>query len=76
MNRLRSYEPLYAELDIENFLMQTAYLHQYLQQVGPDQVGGVVEQLGLGNPGTHSPSLKSENLSTIQLPVLQRLKPA
>ncbi len=74
MNRLRSYQPVYAELDIENFLMQTSQLHQYLQQRGPDQVSDVVKQLGLGNSGTCSPSLQSENVSAIQLPVLQKLK--
>lgn len=73
-NRLRSYAPEYAELDIESFLIQTAQLHQYLQQVEPEQVGDVAKQLGLGNSGTHNPSLPSEGLSTVQLPVLQRLK--
>lgn len=74
MNRLRSYEPEYAELDIESFLIQTAQLHQYLQQVEPEQVGDVAKQLGLGNAGTHNPPLTSESLSPVQLPVLQRLK--
>jgi hypothetical protein len=74
MNRLRSYEPGYAELDIDNFLTQTAHLHQYLQQAGPDQVGDVAEQLGLEHPGTPIPLLESENLIPLQRPRLQRLK--
>ncbi len=75
LNRLRPYDPGYAELDLEDFLRQTTQLHQYLQQAGPDQASDVAEQLGLGNPGTHNPVSKSENLPTLHLPILQKLKP-
>lgn len=77
MNRLRSYEPGYADLDLENFLLQTSQLHQHLQQMGPDQpdqMDDVIRQLGLEHSGTHNPRPQSETLPTLQLPILQRVK--
>ncbi len=74
MNRLRPYEPDYAGLNIEIFLQQISQLQRHLQHLGPDQVSIVLQQLGLGTPGTRSLSLESETLSNIQLPVLQKIK--
>ena len=47
MNRLRSYQPTYAGIDIEHFLAQTFQLFTTLQQTGPEQVAAVMHQLGL-----------------------------
>jgi len=47
MNRLRGYQPTYADIDIESFLTQTVQLFNTLQQTGPDQVTIVMQQLGL-----------------------------
>jgi uncharacterized protein len=73
LNRLRAYQPSYAELDIDTFFQQTAELHQYLQHLGPDQVSQAITQLNLSHSGTQSPNSESEISSAIQLPVLQKL---
>jgi hypothetical protein len=47
INRLRGYQPTYATIDIEQFLMQSVHILTTLQQAGPDQVVAVMQQLGL-----------------------------
>ncbi len=50
MQRLRHYQPIYAELDVEEFLAQSFQLLTMLQQTGPDRVGLVMQQLGMPLP--------------------------
>jgi uncharacterized protein len=60
MNRLRSYQPAYAGLDVEQFLAQTFEVFTTLQQAGPEQLVTVMQQLGLPQWHYHS----AENHST------------
>lgn len=63
MNRLRGYQPTYADIDIEAFLTQTVQLFNTLQQTGPDQVTIVMQQLGLPSVQTGSVENRSSNVS-------------
>lgn len=67
INRLRTYQPDYEEVDVEGFLEQTASILKLLQTTGPEQVTTVLQQLGYG--------VDRQLTSTSLLPVLQRVAP-
>lgn len=46
LHRLRSYPSIYARIDVESFIEQTAQLLIFLQQSGPEQVATTIQQLG------------------------------
>src|SRR5579883_3467721 len=46
-NRLRGYQPTYAEIDVEQFQADAFHLLTTLQQTGPEAVAMVMQQLGL-----------------------------
>jgi len=45
INRLYAYQPSYAEIDVESFVVHTSHLHKWLQQLGADQVAIALQQL-------------------------------
>lgn len=47
INRLQAYQPAYEGIDVENFVLETALLLKYLQQVELDRVEEIAQQLGL-----------------------------
>lgn len=70
INRLRSYQPTYADIDVENFVIETAYLLKQLQQADPSRVELIAQQLGLRDCETKalthsSPELKLPVINTI-----------
>ena len=71
IHRLRSFQPAYADLDIENFLEDTVALLKYLQQTNPQEVDKVIRQLGLSQERL-TPSY-SESSVGIHLPILRRM---
>lgn len=66
INRLRSYEPTYAEVDVDGLIGQTYTLLKYLQQMGADQVGTIAQHLFTPDP---SPT----PISNITLPTIQTI---
>ncbi|MBW4487461.1 MAG: DUF309 domain-containing protein [Trichocoleus desertorum ATA4-8-CV12] len=48
MNRLRDYQPTYGGIEVTNLLDQSAALLQQVQQLGPENVGNLRQQLQAG----------------------------
>ena len=78
INRLRDYTPDYADIDVEDFLEQAIGLLKLLQEAGPEQVGRIKQQLGLGqvdspleNLGQSAPIAEP----SIALPRLRKIAP-
>lgn len=63
LNRLHSYQPVYAEVDVESFVAHTSLLHQWLQQLGAEQVAIALQQL---NYGSDSTAVSDWTLPTLQ----------
>ncbi len=66
IHRLQSYLPSYAEIDVERFVIHTAHLHKWLQQLGAEQVAIALQQL---NYGSDSTTVNSD----FTLPTLQKM---
>lgn len=67
-NRLRTYQPSYAGIDVENLIDETAGLLKQLQASGPDCVEAIAQQLGLTSTEvSSSPVVKGLKLPVIQL---------
>ncbi len=64
INRLHSYLPSYAEIDVESFVVHTSRLHKWLQQLGADQVAIALQQLNYGSNST--PATSDWTLPTLQ----------
>ena len=64
INRLQSYLPSYAEIDVESFVVHTSRLHKWLQQLGADQVAIALQQLNYGSNST--PATSDWTLPTLQ----------
>ena len=60
MNRLRRYLPTYAEIDVEQFLVQVSHLLTVLHEAGPDRVDPILQQLASTNQPASEPSLASQ----------------
>jgi predicted metal-dependent hydrolase len=52
LNRLRDYQPDYGNVDVEKFLSQIAQLLKILQQIGPEQVSSVIQQMEASEHGS------------------------
>lgn len=74
INRLRSYQPAYGGIDVEQFLAQTAQLLKWLQETGPEQVETVLQQLGYTSSDSRAgqSSGQSSELSGVQLPTIEK----
>jgi len=66
INRLYSYLPVYAEVDVESFVVHTSLLHKWLQQLGSEQVAIALQQLNYGSDSTAA-------TSDWTLPTLQKM---
>ena len=64
INRLHSYLPSYAEIDVESFVVYASRLHKWLQQLGADQVAIALQQLNYGSNST--PATSDWTLPTLQ----------
>ncbi|WP_421656036.1 DUF309 domain-containing protein [Leptothermofonsia sp. ETS-13] len=75
MNRLRSYQPEYAGIDVEGFLAQTAQILKLLQEAGPNRVSAIAQQLGypIQRNGQEEAAMETIQASTHPLPTLQRI---
>lgn len=61
INRLRTYHPTYAGIDIETLMVETTYLLKQLQVAEPEQIEQIAQQLGLRDspcPASTSPDLR------------------
>jgi predicted metal-dependent hydrolase len=54
IHRLHSYPPVYGGVNIESFVIQASHLHQWLQQLGAEQVAIALEQLNYGSAAVTS----------------------
>ncbi|MGA7937285.1 MAG: DUF309 domain-containing protein [Kovacikia sp.] len=68
MNRLRDYQPAYGNINIKEFLSQTSHLLKILQQVGPEQVSTVIQQLREGEG-----KVELNAYPPLSFPILQKL---
>jgi hypothetical protein len=66
INRLHSYLPAYADVNVEEFVMHTSRLHKWLQQLGAEQVAIARQQLNYGSDST-------AQASDWILPILQKI---
>ncbi|MBW4582477.1 MAG: DUF309 domain-containing protein [Tildeniella nuda ZEHNDER 1965/U140] len=71
INRLRGYQPIYAAIDVEQFLTQTFQILTTLQEAGPDRVSVVMQQLGI-RPAEDNVS-GGERLQSLAFPTLQKV---
>jgi uncharacterized protein len=70
INRLRRYEPDYAEIDVSGFVARSAELLALLQHTEPEQVGAIATQL-FSQTGSLQPMGSDHPLL---LPVIIRLE--
>lgn len=49
ISRLRNYEPIYFEIDVERLIHESVELLRELQQAGPENVGFFVEKIKEGS---------------------------
>jgi uncharacterized protein len=72
INRLRPYQPIYADVDVAQFLTQSAELLTILQQMGPERVMEVAQTViqikGNGNSDTANIPVKSIKISRYSPP--------
>ena len=78
INRLRPYLPEYGEIDLEDFIDQTADLLATLQASGPEQVGTIAHHLGypiVPNALPISAAGQATDEPLLQLPKLSPIAP-
>jgi predicted metal-dependent hydrolase len=72
INRLRYYQPAYADVDVAQFLTQSAELLTILQQMGPERVVEVAQTVmqvkGNGSSDIANIPMKSIKISRYPLP--------
>ena len=68
MNRLRRYLPTYADLDVEQFLVQVSQFLTLLHETGPDRVDTILQQL----TRTSEPSPESTLAPELLYPTLHK----
>jgi hypothetical protein len=85
ISRLYDYQPGYADVDVESFVMHTSHLHQWLQRMGAEQVAIALQQLNYGTLSTTQPAINHSDSLTgitpgkslgVTLPLLQKIPAA
>lgn len=74
INRLRRYQPDYAEVNVAEFVSQSLHLLALLQQAAPDQVALLVEQVTQPPDKTPSGAARDDRFNPpLPLPLISKV---
>jgi predicted metal-dependent hydrolase len=72
MNRLRNYQPIYFEIDVEHLIQDSVRMLNTLQQFGPENVAALADELFKNDPSDLSGG--NDNLDVpLELPKIHKV---
>jgi predicted metal-dependent hydrolase len=74
ISRLQTYQPIYAGIHVEQFLIDTAFLLKRLQQAGAENLATILQQLS--DPLELSPDENQIGRSNLRFPSIKQSPPS